>query len=79
MGMQEIVHVETSIDGGQSWINACVAHRKEYEWQIFKQNVVFDVAGHYTITARATDSSGVQQPLRDRRNQVSTMKIQCQR
>ncbi|KAL5042227.1 hypothetical protein BDW71DRAFT_200709 [Aspergillus fruticulosus] len=55
--------------------DACVAPRKEYEWQLFKQNAVFDVAGSYIITARATDRTGLQQPLRNRRNQVSTVGV----
>ncbi|KAF7593591.1 hypothetical protein BBP40_011211 [Aspergillus hancockii] len=72
---EEIVRVEISIDGGNSWCNAQLTPRKEFEWQLFQQNVVFGRAGLYTIAARATDKSGQQQPLGDRRNHVSTVTV----
>ncbi|GFG27157.1 hypothetical protein IFM61606_07175 [Aspergillus udagawae] len=70
----EIVQVEISTDGGNSWCNAQLTPRREFEWQLFQQRVVFSRGGFYTITARATDKRGQQQPLYNRRNHVPTRK-----
>ncbi|GFF24626.1 hypothetical protein IFM58399_00732 [Aspergillus lentulus] len=72
---EEIVQVEISTDGGNSWCNAQLTPRREFEWQLFQQRVVLSRGGLYTITARATDKCGQQQPLSNRRNLVSTVSI----
>jgi hypothetical protein len=72
---EEIVQVEISTDGSNSWCNAQLTPRREFEWQLFQQRVVLSRGGLYTITARATDKCGQQQPLCNRRNLVSTVSI----
>ena len=63
-GDGEVVKVELSFDGGESWSVAALqttsstyeAARWEYNWQPKE-------AGRYTIITRAADSSGNVQPL----------------
>ncbi|KAF4181652.1 hypothetical protein CNMCM7927_000531 [Aspergillus lentulus] len=76
---EEIVQVEISTDGGNSLCNAQLTPRREFEWQLFQQRVVLSRGGLYTITARATDKCGQQQPLSNRRNLVSTDEPRAER
>ncbi|KAB8228910.1 sulfite reductase [Aspergillus alliaceus] len=73
---EEIARVEISIDGESFWRDAQVAPRKEFEWQLFQHPVVFHNVSLHNIIARATDNCGQQQPMCNRRNQVSTVAIQ---
>ncbi|GLA27330.1 hypothetical protein AnigIFM63326_004527 [Aspergillus niger] len=73
-GEDEISRVEISLDGN-TWKEANVALRKQFEWQLFTFRVQVDRSGRYHIQARATDISGAQQPLTGRRNHVPTVQI----
>lgn len=73
-GEDEISRVEISLDGN-TWKEANVALRKQFEWQLFTFRVQVDRSGRYHIQARAPDISGAQQPLTGRRNHVPTVQI----
>ncbi|RAK96463.1 sulfite reductase [Aspergillus ibericus CBS 121593] len=74
-GAEEIVRVEISLDHGETWTEATVVPRKEFEWQLFSFEVHARRSGKYHIQARATDQSGTQQPLLGRRNHVPNVHI----
>lgn len=76
-GADEIVRVEVSHDG-DSWDEAIVSPRKQFEWQIFSFRVEVHRTGRHHIQARATDKSGARQPLTGRRNHVPTVQIWVQ-
>jgi DMSO/TMAO reductase YedYZ molybdopterin-dependent catalytic subunit len=66
--------VQVSTDGGVSWLDAIVEPRHEFSWQKFN-TVVSLSSGLHQLVARATSSSGLQQPLSGRRNHAHTIKI----
>ncbi|KAI9933169.1 hypothetical protein MW887_007640 [Aspergillus wentii] len=76
-GGEEIVRVDVSIDG-QTWIEARVAPREQFEWQFFCLQLLIEQSGRYTIQARATDKTGDRQPLSQRRNHVPSVEIEIQ-
>lgn len=66
--------VEVSCDDGQTWIQANLQPRYEYEWQRFDTTIKHP-AGSCTLIARATSINGDQQPLTGRRNHVHRVNI----
>ncbi|CAG8893311.1 unnamed protein product [Penicillium egyptiacum] len=77
-GADEIVQVEIRLDNGDSWSEASVARRRQFEWQLFSFRVLIPQAGSYYIQARATDRRGARQPLMGSRNHVPTVQILAQ-
>ncbi|KAK5390285.1 hypothetical protein LTS13_000366 [Exophiala xenobiotica] len=75
-GCEEVVKVDVSVDGGQSWVSAVVTPRKEFEWQLYRCEVASDKRGSWQLLARATDKTGVSQPLTGRRNHVHTVDVE---
>ncbi|KAF2849949.1 molybdopterin binding oxidoreductase [Plenodomus tracheiphilus IPT5] len=69
-----ILSVGVTADGGQSWSDAQVSRRSEYEWQRFETRLEL-CPGEYTIMARARSKSGEQQPLVDTRNHVHSVTV----
>ena len=74
-GADEIVRVEIRLDDEDTWIEASVARRKQFEWQLFSFKLEIPQAGRYCIQARATDRQGVRQALEGSRNYVPTVQI----
>lgn len=77
-GAEEIVRVDISVDRGHTWIEASVTPRRQFGWQSFRLRVFIHRCGTHIIQARATDRSGVQQPLSKRRNHVPTVQIRIE-
>jgi DMSO/TMAO reductase YedYZ molybdopterin-dependent catalytic subunit len=63
-GAKNISKVEYSIDFGATW-HSC--HLQEavnrYAWQHFKAKVSFPQNGYYEVWAKATDNTGLSQPM----------------
>jgi DMSO/TMAO reductase YedYZ molybdopterin-dependent catalytic subunit len=77
-GAAGIARVDVSIDGGRTWQDQSVVklrHRAEFEWQSFSAGLQLPSPGTYRLTARATDTVGVAQPLSGRRNHVHTIDV----
>ena len=74
-GAEEIVRVDITLDCGDTWEEASVAPRKQFEWQFFCLRI-FIQSGRHTIQARATDKSGARQALCKTRNHVPAVDIQ---
>ncbi|KAI1613249.1 Oxidoreductase, molybdopterin-binding domain-containing protein [Exophiala viscosa] len=66
--------VEVSADQGGVCNDAHVGKQTDFSWQKFSVTLQLPV-GDCNVTARATSSSGLQQPLRGRRNHVHTVHI----
>ena len=64
--------VENRVDDNQKWVEADVETRHDFSWQKFSMSVALP-PGTHQLTARATSSSGVEQPTSGRRNHVHTM------
>ncbi|KUJ13726.1 molybdopterin binding oxidoreductase [Mollisia scopiformis] len=64
-----IVEVEVSLDEGTTFSNAEIEARKEFSWQRFQYSATFP-SGSHSLMARATSTSGAQQPVSGRRNHV---------
>jgi DMSO/TMAO reductase YedYZ molybdopterin-dependent catalytic subunit len=64
-GEREIVKVEISVDGGQSWQDATLlGDAAPYSWVLWNFDwLTPEAAGHCVVMSRATDSSGRQQPM----------------
>ncbi|KIW99604.1 uncharacterized protein Z518_11017 [Rhinocladiella mackenziei CBS 650.93] len=78
-GCEEITQVVISVDGGDTWLPAeatSVLPRHEFEWQLFRSKVLIQQPGKYRLVAKATDVTGVSQPLIGRRNHVHTVEIE---
>ena len=76
-----VERVEVSVDGGESWQGASVRERGTgWGWQGWAANVLLQDGqkGACTLLARATSKSGVQQPLKGRRNAVHRVKIEVE-
>lgn len=71
---QAVDKVEISIDNGQSWMEAELTQRKQYEWQSF-QVALHLCVGNTTIMCRASDINGLTQPLGEARNEVHRINI----
>ena len=64
-----IARVGLSFDEGASWIDADVEPRRGHAWQKFELRIARDrIVGATSITARATDTAGVCQPMERGRN-----------
>ncbi len=63
-GESEVAIMEYSIDFGASW-QSCQLESpiNKLAWQHFKVKIEFPEPGYYEVWAKATDSSGVQQPM----------------
>lgn len=78
-GGEEIIRVDISIDGGDSWVSAGsvrVATRQEFEWQLFSATLSIHRPGKHRFISRATDRTGVSQPLVGRRNHVHAVDVE---
>lgn len=63
-GDRAIAEVQTSIDYGATWQKSKVQPPKNrLAWQHWSAEVAFPQAGYYEVWVRATDSSGVTQPM----------------
>ena len=64
-GESDVVRVEISTDGGNSWKPAELGkERAQYAWRLFSYQWKAPKPGDYTILSRATDSHGDTQPAR---------------
>lgn len=77
-GAEEIMRVDLSLDRGHTWSEVRVTPRRQFSWQTFCHKLFIHRRGMHIIQARATDKSGVQQPLSKRRNHVPTVQIQVE-
>mgnify|MGYP001274447288 CR=1 FL=1 len=51
-------------EAGKTWMDANLdAPVNDGAWQNWRANVTFPQAGYYEVWARATDSSGISQPM----------------
>jgi DMSO/TMAO reductase YedYZ molybdopterin-dependent catalytic subunit len=64
--------VQICVDDDPTWLDADVVSRHDFNWQKFSTVVTLSPGSH-RLTARATCSSGLQQPLSGRRNHVHTI------
>ena len=62
-GEQEVVRVEVSTDGGQSWWEARLLPRVDYSWYRWQFDWQPAAAGQYLLMSRATNNRGETQPL----------------
>ena len=62
-GEKEIVRVEISTDGGQTWQEAKLAPRMNYSWYRWEFAWQPPRAGNYILMSRATNNRGETQPL----------------
>jgi hypothetical protein len=62
-GEADVVRVEVSTDGGNSWQPAELGKEQaHYAWRLFSYKWKAPRAGDYTIASRATDGQGRTQP-----------------
>ena len=63
-GAEHITKVEYSIDFGATW-HACNLEKaaNRYSWQHFKAKINFPQEGYYEVWAKATDNTGLSQPM----------------
>ena len=71
----DIVSVEVSINGGQTWVAAEVAPKKNDSWQRFRYQWTVNHAGHCELLSRATDRDGRTQPIDGARNAMHRVDI----
>jgi len=69
-----ISSVHLSIDEGEEWTEANVTPRTDFSWQAFAKTITLSPGAHHII-ARATSSTGIQQPLSGRRNHVHIITV----
>lgn len=63
-GDSAVQAMEVSIDFGASWHKATLdAPINRYAWQAWRAAIRFPVRGYYEVWARATDTTGAQQPF----------------
>src|SRR5215475_9858509 len=62
-GEREIVRVEVSTDGGQSWQPAQLMTRIDYSWYRWECLWTPPAAGKYVLMSRATNNQGETQPV----------------
>lgn len=69
-----ITQVEVSTDGGRQWRPARLQPRVSQAWQRFSA-VWNATAGTHRLASRATDASGLVQPLQGARNEVMQLEV----
>lgn len=63
-GSGDVTAVDISLDFGQTWQRADLdAPANRYAWQAFKATIRLPQPGAWQVWARATDETGVQQPM----------------
>ena len=63
-GFGDVASMDVSIDFGAHWIPASLsAPQNRYAWQRWNVAVQFPKPGYYEVWARATDQTGVMQPM----------------
>jgi sulfite oxidase len=67
-GKGYIKQVEISINGGRTWKRARLSKAKDHAWQEFEFDMTVVEGKNYNLLARATDSNGVRQPLKQQWN-----------
>ncbi len=67
--------VQVSVNNNQIWVDADVERRHDFSWQKFSTFVTLP-PGAYQLTARATSSSGLKQPISRRRNHVHNVRFE---
>jgi len=67
--------VQIRVDESQTWVEAEVESRRDFNWQRFSTAVTLP-PGTHQLTARATSSSGLKQPISGRRNHVHTINLE---
>lgn len=71
-----IERVEISTDGGEQWFNAELSPRRHWSWQAFGTVWTPKKAGLCKVLARAVDTSGAVQPMKQARNAVHRIYVQ---
>ena len=71
----EIVSVEISFDGGDTWSSAQLTPRVGHAWQTFAIDWEPPAAGNFRLQCRATDAVGRTQPLTNARNAVYSVDV----
>lgn len=74
-GEQPIRAVDISSDDGRTWLAAEVEARDGFGWQRFAGSLRAGAPGPMRILARATDTTGLTQPLRGARNAAVAVTI----
>ncbi len=67
--------VEGTMDDGRTWLPAKVKAPVHFSWQSFMSTLDLK-PGNYRIMARATSSSGIQQPMLGHRNHVHAVRFE---
>ncbi len=62
-GEDEVVRVDVSSDGGETWSEARLAPRTDYSWYRWEYTWQIPGAGDYTLMSRATNDKGETQPM----------------
>ncbi len=71
----EVVSVDVSTDGGESWVAAAVSPSVGYAWQTFSFDWRTPGPGAYQLMCRATDANGRTQPMSGWRNEVHSIDV----
>jgi DMSO/TMAO reductase YedYZ molybdopterin-dependent catalytic subunit len=74
-GDQGVDHVDVSVDGGQSWLEAQLEPERGHAWRQFTCDWVPPLPGHYSITSRAESPDGTIQPADGRRNALYAVPV----
>jgi hypothetical protein len=70
--------LSNSVDDNQTWVDVDVETRQDFRWQKFSTIVTLP-PGTHQLTARATSSSGLSQPMSERRNHVHRVEFEILR
>jgi len=72
---EEVVRVDVSFDGGESWAPAELSPREGRAWQTFSLDWLPASPGTHRLQCRATDATGRTQPLANRHNAVHSIDV----
>lgn len=72
-----VARLEISVDDGMSWIEARLEPRAQFEWQSFHAVLTLP-PGIVRLASRATDATGIAQPLTNSRNEVNRISVSVQ-
>lgn len=72
----DVERVDVSVDGGNSWSQACLEPRSHRCWQKFSLDWSVPRAGRYQLISKATDSKGQTQPMDGARNSVYAVPVE---